>query len=427
LRVLLTGANGFIGSAISAALLAGGHSLVAAVRDPAKYQRRFPEAEALKLDLSDPIDGTVWQKRVAGCDAFINCAGILQSGRGGTTENVHAVGPIALFKAAEAAGVAKIIQISAVSVGAATAYAASKKAADEALAAMAVHWTILRPSLVYGAQAYGGTSMLRALAVSPYAIPVIGAGDQPVTPIHVDDLARSVLACLPPTSHDKKILAPCGPETMTLAAFSQAYRAWFGLGPVPLLHVPLPLIRMAAQLGDIFGTGPLTTTSVNQLQFGNGADPKAFAAAIGFAPRPLQQALQQSPAGTADLWHARLYLLRPVIRVGLIIIWSVSGLLGLFAPAAAVLEKFANLPLPVGLALFGGRATSLLDLALAVALLFNWKPRLTGQAQLALVAFYSLVLTLFAPNLWLDLYGSLLKNIAIFILVLVHMIAAEER
>ncbi|MFO1034638.1 MAG: SDR family oxidoreductase [Hyphomicrobiales bacterium] len=427
MRILLTGANGFIGAALSAALLNAGHTLVAAVRDPAKFRRRFPFAEALPLDLSLPLDTAEWTGRLRGVDALINCAGILQSGRGGTTERVHAEGPTRLFTAAHDAGVGKIIQISAVSVGADTAYAASKKQADDALAAMPLRWTILRPSLVYGTQAYGGTAMLRALAVFPYAIPVIGAGRQKVTPIHVDDLARVVLACLPPEAHAGEILTPCGPETITLSDFAQRYRAWFGLRRAPLLHVPVPLIRIAAKLGDWFGTGPLTTTSLKQLQFGNAAEGGDFSKTIGFNTRSMAQALQAQPAGTADLWHARLYLLRPLLRTALIIIWLVSGLLGLFSPADDVIAKFAGLNLPEVFGLAAGRVASLVDLALAAALLFNGMPRRVGQAQLSLIAAYTLALTVISPGLWLDLFGALLKNIAVFALVLVHMISAEER
>jgi hypothetical protein len=141
----------------------------------------------------------------------------------------------------------------------------------------------------------------------------------------------------------------------------------------------------------------------------------------------MSSALQAQPCGTADLWHARLYLLRPLLRISLIIIWAGSGLLGLFANAGQIIAHFAPFHLNETLAVLAGRAASLFDLALAAALLFNFRPRLTGQMQLALIAVYTCALTLAAPGLWLDLYGSLLKNIAVATLVVVNMIAAEER
>ena len=52
MRVLLTGANGFIGSQITAELRAAGHDVVAAVRDPAKFQRRFPGSTAFAIDMN---------------------------------------------------------------------------------------------------------------------------------------------------------------------------------------------------------------------------------------------------------------------------------------------------------------------------------------------------------------------------------------
>ena len=62
-----------------------------------------------------------------------------------------------------------------------------------------------------------------------------------------------------------------------------------------------------------------------------------------------------------------------------------------------------------------------------LALLFNFRPRLLALVQLALVAAYTLGLTLLQPSLWLEPFGSLLKNMPILVLVLVSRILEEER
>lgn len=424
MRVLLTGANGFIGSQITANLCAAGHDVVAAVRDPAKYLRRFPNCTAFAIDLNRATSEADWAKHLPGINAVINCAGTLQSRNGERADAIHTASPIALFRASAAHGIRKIIQISAVSIGAETEYAATKRAADDALMALDVDWVILRPSLVYGRVAYGGTSMLRALAACPFVIPVIGRGDQMVTPITVEDLAYTVCRALDAPHMSRKALCPCGPETMILAALMQRYRGWLGLKPAPLLHVPRTLVGLAAKLGDALGTGSLTTTSLVQLDHGNAADPAAFAAAAELTPLSVDEALAAAPAGTADLWHARLYLFRPFIKASLVVLWALSGLAGLLAPSATITSLFpwlgaAAAPL--------GYAASVFDLVIAALVLRGQWPKQVFVLQMLTVLGYTLFLTLSLPHLWLDLFGPLLKNFPILALIVTQRILDEER
>ena len=73
------------------------------------------------------------------------------------------------------------------------------------------------------------------------------------------------------------------------------------------------------------------------------------------------------------------------------------------------------------------RGFGALDLALALALLRNWRPRPVALVQIALVLAYTAGLTLLAPALWLDPYGGLLKNLPILALLLTHLALVEER
>jgi uncharacterized protein YbjT (DUF2867 family) len=427
MRVLLTGANGFIGSAITALLLEHGHAVVAAVRHPDKFTRRFPRAAAFAADMNHMTAAADWQPHVAGVDAVINCAGALHDRHGQSLQAIHTDAPIALFNAAAAAGLRKIIQISAFSVGAPTAYAASKRAADEALMALNCDWVVLRPSIVYGAGAYGGTAMLRALAAAPLAIPVIGKGDQTATPIHVDDLAATVANCLETPSCDRQVIAPGGPQTLTLGEMCRIYRQWLGLAPAPFLHVPHALVRLAANLGDRIGNGPITTTSLAQLDHGNAVDSAAFTAATGVVPRAMVEALTATPAQTGDLWQARLYLLRPAIRTALVLLWLVSGLSGLVASTADIAAALPLHGVGADTVVALGRAASVIDLVIAALLIWNRAPRFTFAAQLLMVGGYTFILTLLSPGLWLALFGPLLKNLPILALVTVDRILGEER
>src|SRR5579871_1705390 len=177
MRVLLTGANGFIGRYLLAALGTAGHAVVPAVRRPAETDRLLPAPASIAVDLNRDTAAAIWRPRLAGIDAVINCAGVLTGGGGQSIDAIHAAGPIALFTAAEEAGVRRVIQISATGTAAQTDYARSKRAADDFLATRDLDWLVLRPSLVYAAGAHGGTALFRAFAALP-VLPLIGDGTQ---------------------------------------------------------------------------------------------------------------------------------------------------------------------------------------------------------------------------------------------------------
>lgn len=71
-------------------------------------------------------------------------------------------------------------------------------------------------------------------------------------------------------------------------------------------------------------------------------------------------------------------------------------------------------------------AMSVIDLAIAAALIAGWRLKEMADVQLVMVIGYTLVLTALAPGLWGDLFGGLLKNVPLIALLLVHRIVEEE-
>ena len=69
-RILLTGANGFIGAHLTAALLAAGHDVVAAVRNPAALAARFPDVKAVAADMNRDTTPAAWLPRLDGVVRF---------------------------------------------------------------------------------------------------------------------------------------------------------------------------------------------------------------------------------------------------------------------------------------------------------------------------------------------------------------------
>lgn len=426
MHILLLGAGGFIGRHVLTELIAHGHAVTAVVRNPAGLQQAFPDAAIVALDLARATQASDWAQFVAGVDIVVNVAGVL-SGR--DIDAVHVAMPRALHAAAAAAGVARIVLVSAISArdDVATDYSRSKLAGERALRDSGVAWTILRPSLVYGEGSYGGTSLLRGMAALPWRVPLPGDGAFAFTPIHVRDLARAVRRVCEDPQFAGAVLDPVGPETISLRQLLARYRAWLGFGEARFVPFPMWLLRLVGRVGDLAGGGPIATNSVAQLVAGNAGDSAAFAKAIGFEPRSLAAAFRDRPAQVQDRWHARLFFLSPAIAAALVFLWVASALLGLVYGAAATDALVGSLALPPAWADPLRVGSSLLDLGIAALVLRDRKARWATPVQLTVIAGYSLAIGLALPGLWLDPLGPLLKNLPIAMLVLVHGAIRNQR
>ena len=426
MRVMLLGAGGFIGRHILVALLAAGHDVTAVVRKPGYFAAAFPKVRFLALDLAGATDADGWRSRLAGIDYIVNAAGNL---RGVEMNDVHVRMPAALYAAAKQTEVKHVVLISAISASphAGTDYADTKLAGEDVLRSSGAAWTILRPSLVYSDGSYGGTSLLRGLASLPWLVPLPGKGDSAFTPIHAEDLARSVTLICGNTGFFGRTLEPVGPDTLDLRSLLARYRAWLRFGPARFLPLPMPVMHLLGRLGDIAGDGPISSNSLKQMIAGNAGNSQDYADAIGFAPRSLDDALGARPAEVQDRWHARLFFLAPVIRAVLILLWLVSAWVGLIHGAAATHALTHALGMPPSwddpLRLSG----SVIDIGVALLVFLDRDARWSTAVQTAVVAGYTLVIGIALPQLWLDPLGPLIKNIPILLLIAVHGVIGNSR
>jgi uncharacterized protein YbjT (DUF2867 family)/uncharacterized membrane protein YphA (DoxX/SURF4 family) len=409
-RVLLTGATGFIGSHLALGLRAAGHVVVCAARASA---RNLPPgcSERVNADFTRDLDPSDWAPKLAGMDAVVNAVGILREQGQQTFELVHVRAPCALFDACVLAQVSRVLNISALGADdrAVSAYHLSKRRADEHLRTLPLAWTIVQPSLVYGVS---GTSaqLFNTLASAPIlALP--GGGRQRLQPIHIDDVVAGIRAALESKAAQGRIVPFVGPEQLSLRDYLQQLRGAMGLQPARVISVPLSAVHLAARVGEHVPGSLIDRETLGMLERGNTGDAAPITALLHRRPRPVGEFIRAEEAQFVRR-AAQLSWLLPILRISIAIVWIVTGIvsLGLYPVEESyrLLERVGVPAILAPLFLYGAAA---LDLALGFATLLMRKRRMLWLAQCALILFYTVMITLRLPEFWLHPYGPLLKNL----------------
>ena len=432
MRVLLIGASGLIGSHVLSRLHLAGHAIVAVGRDIEAARRRFPAARWVRFDLSRSHDAEAWALLLGNADAVVNCAGVLQDSPRDHSHAVHMRATAALADACVRAGIRRFVHVSAAGVGptADTAFGRTKHLAEEALKSRDLDWVILRPGLVLGPTAYGGSALLRGLAGLPFVIPLVHAG-QTVQIIALSDLTETIARILEPAAAARVSWTVLSPERTSLAEIVTAIRTWLGLRPVPVVPLPgglaKPVSFVADALAHLGWRSPLRTTAIRQLAAGVTGDPGPWMLASGIAPLSLAALLGTQPSGVEARWFARTYFLKPLGLAVLGLFWTASGAIALgpsFEPAVATL---AEAGLPAGAAAAVTVAGALVDIALGLAV--AWRraamPALIGMIALSLA--YLVGGTILRPELWLDPLGVFVKVVPGMFLALFVLAVMDER
>ncbi len=278
--VALAGGTGFTGRRVAMRLAAGGHSLRCLVRATSDRGVLPVDAEVVEGDLGDAASLSKW---LAGCDALVFCASM---GKG------HVPGVVA---AADAAGVRRSVWTSTTAVF--TSLPAASKSvrleAEECAGRGAAAWTIIRPTMIYGAR--GDRNMerlLRWVARRPVVF-VPGNGRALLQAVHVDDLADAIVAAFTSTAAERNAYDVSGLAPLSLDATIDAAAAAVGRRRSKI-HLPLrPVAWLLAAPERIGWSFAVRSEQVLRL-----AEDKAFAhddAArdLGFAPRAFEDGIAE--------------------------------------------------------------------------------------------------------------------------------------
>lgn len=427
MRFVVIGGTGLIGAATVARLTTLGHDVIAVAR---RAGAAGAAVRWLELDIGrlTPPD---WIAHLVDVDVVVNCAGALQQGPGDDLRAVHVDGPVALFRACERAGVKRIVHVSAIGAEreALTRFSATKREAERALEHCSVDWVVLRPSVVLGRSAYGGSGLLRGLAVLPVSLEMPSAGSLQV--VQLDDVVDAIVHFSDQTAPAGVALDVAGPERLAFADVVAAYRCWLGYREARRLHVPRPVAALVHAFGDAMRTlgwrPPLGHTARDELARGAVGDPRPWIELTGAAPKTLAAALASEPASVQERWFARLYFAKPLVLVVFAGFWIATGVVSLLPGWDAGLAYLGEGGVTGALARGGVVAGALADLAIGIGIAIRRTARVALYAALAISVFYMVVGTAVLPTLWTDPVGPMLKIWPILALNVVALAILPDR
>jgi NADH dehydrogenase len=278
--VLVTGGTGFVGRAVLTELRVAGHTARVLVRDLSSPRARVLAIQGgLELVAGDVLDPSSLKTAMRGCDAVIHLVGIISELGRNTFENTHTIATSNVVRAAEAAGIRRHIQMSALGTrrGAPSRYHQTKWAAEKAVRSSSLAWTILRPSLIYGPSDHFVNVFAAISGWSP-VLPVMGSGRPLLQPVSVEAVSQAFVKALADSRCEGATLDLCGPERLSFNQVLDEILAVLGRRRFKL-HVPLALARVQAALFEfvfprlLSRAAPLNRDQLLMLQEDNVGEP----------------------------------------------------------------------------------------------------------------------------------------------------------
>lgn len=297
--ILVTGANGFVGSHMIPALLEGGHQVVALVRDDdgaAQVRRRLAPEQRDRVDtrLGDVTKPATLPGTLTGIDAVVHLAAIARDWDGGQTLRlVNTEGTRNVVAAMRDAGVERLVHLGALGVSDEPDlhYASSKAKAMAIVRDSGLRWTILAPSLLFGPRD-GFFNLLAGLVrMSPGIVPITGSGRARFQPLAIEDLCRACVIALGDDTYVGRELLLGGPRYWTYREMVEEVLRGMGARRL-LLPMPVVLIRAVAGAAEaIRAPFPVATDQLRQLRHDNIGPLDSVRSGFGFEPRPMEGGL----------------------------------------------------------------------------------------------------------------------------------------
>ncbi len=312
-NVLVLGGSGFVGRQVCEQLARLGWRITVPTRRAvhAASVQSLPGLTVIEASVHSQAD---LARLMPGHDAVVNLVAVLH-GDGARFEQVHVDLPAKIAQAMKAAGVHRLVHVSALGADAQgpSMYQRSKARGEAVLRSAGLALTVLRPSVIFGAEDKFLNLFADLQAVLPF-MPLAGSGTR-FQPVWVGDVARAVVACLQNPDTMGQAYELCGPDVLTLGAVVHRGGRWAGVNHGqgrPVIGLPMWMGWLQAAAMELAPGEPLmsrdnlASMKVDNVATGQLPGLQALgiapAAAAGVAPAYLGH---RGPRSRMNLWRER--------------------------------------------------------------------------------------------------------------------------
>jgi nucleoside-diphosphate-sugar epimerase len=314
MKVLVTGATGFVGSHLTEALHRRGDDVTALARSASKAAALT--ALGVRVVPGDLHDPAALQRAVEGQDVVYHVAGVVAARSEADFLAANRDGTRNLAEAAERAEAGRLVYVSSMAAAGptikgrplrgdepphpVTQYGRSKLAAESVVTGSRLPWTIIRPPMVYGPR---DQEVLKVFRLARLGLaPVLGDGTQELSAVHGADLAAALVAAGTTAATVRRTYYACHPEVFTGAEMALAVGRAMGRRPA-VIRIPAAIgrgvLRMTEAAARLTGrTTILTADKANEFfQPAWTGDPEPLSRDTGWrAIRNLQTGLEETYA-----------------------------------------------------------------------------------------------------------------------------------
>lgn len=293
MNIVVAGGTGFLGVAITEALVASGHSVTVASRS---RPRRAGSSTSTSWRHADVTDAATLGEALEGAQVVVDAVQfpnmpVENASKGFTFENIDLRGTQRLVDAAVAAGASLFIGLSGVGASADAPYhwLRYKSQEEDYIRASGLPFVIFRPSWIYGPR---DVSLNRFLGFSRWLpfVPVIGDGKTRINPLFVGDLGAVVAAAIARPDVYGRTFEVGGPAVMTMDEVVRTALRVLGRRRF-LLHAPKAVMKLAGSVAAHLPGPPLTADAVEFITMDGVADNAAIEGALGPRLTPLRDGL----------------------------------------------------------------------------------------------------------------------------------------
>jgi NADH dehydrogenase len=270
-KVTVIGGAGFLGRYLVKQLAQQGFQVRAAVRDPEAASFLKPMGDVGQVQ---PIQANIRNeasiaRAVAGADVVINLAGVMFPGGAQSFQAVHENGAETVARAATAAGIGRLIHVSAIGADAEAKsnYARSKAAGEAMVRAAYPGAIIIRPSTIFGAEDHFFNLLARLATLTP-VMPLLGGGKGRMQPVYVGDVAQAIAALTHGEAPTGGTYELGGPQVLSMAEMLAMVCEQTGRDRL-MVWYPFALVKFYAFFLQLLPWRILTMDQVEMLKVDN--------------------------------------------------------------------------------------------------------------------------------------------------------------